>query len=299
MINRIKLNRTFVVLGMALLTGGGTAFLASRYITNKIEDIEAKEKNKAMVRLIVPVEDLPKGTKITEKNVAVRDVPKEWAHSAAVTEAQFDRVENGVLSMPAVHGEPIIWSQLEGLKAPAFSAHLAPGRRAITVPVDDISSLSGMLEPGDLIDIVCYIRKDNKLVMFTVLQGVTVLAAGTKVSQKSEDPEGKEKTFNTVTLDTSPQDAQRVIAARELGKITALLRAPGDTATVADTKNDAMELLGLGGVAAGRAGIPVIYGGSGNRLTDINGASMMQSPNQGKLAEGAAALGALLGGAER
>jgi pilus assembly protein CpaB len=274
MLPKIKFNRTWVVLGVALLIGGVSAFIASRYLSNRIEAIESKEKNMAKVRVVVPIEDLPKGTKINQSNVAVREVPKEWAHSMSITEAQFDRAENGTLNAPAVRGEPIIWAQLDGLKAPAFSSHLTAGRRALTVPVDEVSSVSGMLEPGDRIDVVCTVKKDGRVVIFNVLQNVTVLAAGTRVSQKS-DTEGKDTSFTTVTLNTSPEDATRVIAAREVGKVTAMLRAPDDAQVVSSAKNDAMSVLGLNApvvidVEKGPA-VPVIYGGSGNKLTDIPG----------------------------
>ena len=56
-----------------------------------------------------------------------------------------------VAAGPAAAGEPILWAQLEGRRAPTFSARLQSGQRAVTVPVDEISSLSGMVEPGDRI----------------------------------------------------------------------------------------------------------------------------------------------------
>ncbi len=276
MLPKIKINRTWVVLGVALLIGGVSAFIASRYLNNRIEAIENKEKNIEKVRIVVPVEDLPKGARLEQRNVAVREVPKEWAHSLSITEAQFDRAENGTLNAPAVRGEPIIWPQLDGLKAPAFSSHLTAGRRALTVPVDEVSSVSGMLEPGDRIDIVCTVKKDGRVVIFNVLQNVTVLAAGTRVSQKS-DTEGKDDSFTTVTLNTSPEEATRVIAAREVGKVTAMLRAPDDAQVVSSGKSDAMSVLGLNAPVVIDAekgpAVPVIYGGSGNKLTDIPGFS--------------------------
>ena len=60
---------------------------------------------------------------------------------------------------------------------------------------------------------------------------MTVLATGAQAIPIS-DWNGKEssrRTYNTVTLDASPEDARRVLAAREVGKLAALLRAPGDT----------------------------------------------------------------------
>lgn len=257
-----KINKNWIVLAVALGVGGLAALGAKNYLGAQLAEIEAREKNKVMVELVVAKTDLEKGRSLTPETVAVRSVPGEWAHSGALTPQQFGRVEGATLAYPAVAGEPILWAQLEGEKAPSFSARLAPGRRAVTVPVDEISSLSGMVAPGDLIDIVVSVKKDKGNFTFALLQGVPVLATGTRVSQEEKDAEGRGRSFTTITLDTTPDDARRIIAAREVGRVTALLRAPNDIATVSGARSDALALLGLAsGPAFGASTVPVIYGG--------------------------------------
>lgn len=256
-----RINKNWIVLIAALGVGGLAAFGAQNYLGAQMAEIEAREKNKAMVQMVVAKTDLGKGSALSADNVAVRPVPKEWAHSGAITPDQFGRAEGSVLAYPANSGEPLIWSQLEGQRMPTFSARLGQGRRAVTVPVDEISSLSGMVEPGDLIDIVVSLKKDSKNFTFTLLQSVTVLATGTKASPDDRDPAGR-RTFTTITLDTTPEDAKRVIAAREVGRVTALLRAPNDASSVSKDRSDALSLLGLAsGFASTGSSVPVIYGG--------------------------------------
>lgn len=256
-----RINKNWIVLLAALGVGGLAAYGAKNYLGAQMAEIEAREKNKAMVQMVVAKTDLGKGSALSADNVAVRPVPKEWAHSGAITPDQFGRAEGSVLAYPANSGEPLIWSQLEGQRTPTFSARLAQGRRAVTVPVDEISSLSGMVEPGDLIDIVVSLKKDSKHFTFTLLQSVTVLATGTKASPDDQDPGGR-RTFTTITLDTTPEDAKRVIAAREVGRVTALLRAPNDVTSVSRDRSDALSLLGLArGFASVGSSVPVIYGG--------------------------------------
>ncbi len=264
-----KIKRSWLVLGVAAVLGVGAGFTAMRYLNQKVAAIEARDKNKVMRKVVVAREDMQKGGVITFQNMAVREVPAEWAHSGAITPDQFDRVENATLAYPAVKGEPLIWSQLEGQKMPSFSARLSAGRRAVTVPVDEISSLSGMVEPGDSIDIVVTTRKNDRNITFALLQSVKVLATGTRVTQQGET-EGKSRTYSTITLDTTPDDARRVIAAREVGKITALLRAPGDTRPISREKSDALALLGLADHSVSvSSSVPVIYGGKGSALEDV------------------------------
>ena len=258
-----KINKNWIVLITALAVGGLAAFGAKNYLSRQVEELEARDKNKAMVQVVVAKADLAKGTRLSSENLATRSIPKEWTHSGAVTPDQFDRANGAALAYPASAGEPLIWAQLEGQRAPTFSARLTAGRRAVTVPVDEISSLSGMVEPGDLIDIVVSVKKDKQNFTFTLLQSVTVLATGTKASQQEKTAEGHARSFTAITLDTSPEDAKKVIAAREVGRVTALLRAPNDNGRVSGRRTDAQALLGIGGDAAPATGsaVPVIYGG--------------------------------------
>lgn len=259
---RLSINRSWLILLVALSLGGLAAFGVNRYIKRQVEDIEARGKGQRSVRVLVPKEDLLKGTPLNAKVVAVREVPAEWAHSNAVTPEQFDRIENQKLAYPAARGEMLLWSLLEGQRAPTFSSRLAAGRRAITVPVDEVNSISGMVEPGDRIDLMVSVRKDTRSYMFPLLQNVAILATGSRAVVDADAKEGR-RSFTTITLEASPEDAQRVLAAREVGKLAAVLRAPGDTAAHSPARRDAMALLGIGDASrvSEDSSVPVLYGG--------------------------------------
>ena len=261
---KFAINRSWVILGVALGLGGLAAYGVNQYITRQVEDIEARSKSHKMVQVLVPKEDLVKGAAITAKVVAVRDVPAEWAHTNALTPAQFDRIENQKLAYPAARGEMLMWSQLEGQRMPSFSARLPVGRRAITVPVDEVNSISGMLEPGDRIDLMASVRKDTRVFLFPLLQNVPVLATGSRVVIEGDPVDGKKTTYTNITLDATAEEAQRVLAAREIGKVAAVLRPIGDNGIGAPTRRDAMVLLGIGDEQAVESGgVPVLYGGQG------------------------------------
>lgn len=256
---------SWLILLVALVIGGFAAFGVNRYIKGRVDQLEAQAKGRK-VRVVVPKEDLPKGTVLTSKLVAVREIPMEYAHTNAVTPDQFERVENQKLAYPAARGEMLLWSLLEGERVPSFSSRLTAGHRAVTMQVDEVNSISGMLEPGDRIDLMVSVRKENHTYMFPLLQNVDVLATGARADVVS-GADGKEqrRSFTTITLEATPEDAQRVLAAREVGKVAAVLRAPGDAAVGSSARRDSLALLGLGGPAgpAETNGVPVMYGGRG------------------------------------
>lgn len=256
-----KTRKNWLILVLSLVLGAAAAFGASRYLSQRMAEIEARGKDSDTVRLLVAKTNLAGGATLSPDTVAVREVPRAWAHSGAITPDQYSRAEGSALAHPANAGEPILWAQLEGRRAPTFSTRLQSGQRAVTVPVDEISSLSGMVVPGDLIDIVVSVRDGKRNYTFTLLQRVRVLATGSKANVDARDTDGRPG-FTTITLDTAPDDAKRVIAAREIGHVTALLRAPGDVAAVSDAITEARSLLGLPtGHDNGVSSVPVIYGG--------------------------------------
>jgi pilus assembly protein CpaB len=260
---KFAINRSWLLLGVALVLGGLSAYGVKRYIEQHVEEIDARNKGK-MVRVVVPKEDLPKGAVLSAAAVAAREVPADWAHSNAITPEQFDRVEGQALAYPAARGEMILWAMLEGQRAPSFSTRLPTGQRAITVPVDEVNSISGLIQPGDRIDLVVSARRDAKTYLFPLLQNVTILATGSQAIPVPgwDGKENTKRTFTTITLEASPEDARRVLAAREVGKLAAMLRAPGDTAITPKSRTDAFALLGLNGGTDAK-GVPVIYGGHG------------------------------------
>ncbi|MBC7572886.1 MAG: Flp pilus assembly protein CpaB, partial [Herminiimonas sp.] len=225
----------------------------------QMEAIEARGKGKT-VNVIVAKRELKRGDKISSDSVAVRPIPVDYAHSAAISPDSFDRIDGQPLAYPIKPGEMILWGLMEGKKVPTFSARVETGRRAMTVPVDEINSISGLLEPGDLIDLMVTIDQKGRKVTLPLLQSVQVMATG---QQAVDGPrEGERKQYSTVTIDTTPDQAKNVIIARDAGKITALLRNPDDKNRNGGNA-DMASLLGRNNTAlVGERTIPVLYGGT-------------------------------------
>jgi pilus assembly protein CpaB len=265
----VKLPRQWIVFGtgtlFAVLAGAG----AHRYIGERIAAIEARQPKVEMVKLVVANDDLPRGAHLSADTVSVRSVPREWAHADALSPDQIDQFDHAALDTPARRGEQILWAQLQPLHPRAFSNRISLGRRAITVPVDDVSSVSGMVAPGDRIDLLATVKRDGRATLIPLLQRATVLATGKLVGERAStargelrDDGGEQRTYTTLTIDASPKDATRILAAREIGQLTAVLRSPADEADGPMQRADAMAILDprAGSTPARARGVNVIYG---------------------------------------
>jgi pilus assembly protein CpaB len=265
-IKSIKLSKTWLVLIVAVIIGVIAAFAASSFLSGRLADIEARSQSKT-VNIVVAKRDLLRGEALSSDNLAVRAIPADYAQSGAVVPEQFGSIEGETIGFDLKAGEMLMWSQMEGKKVPTFSTRIESGRRAITVAVDEINSISGLLEPGDLIDLLVTVDQQGKKLTVPLIQGVRVMATG---QRSVDDPQsGEKRVFSTVTLNTDPRQAQTVVVAREAGRLTALLRNPQDTTPLQSGQGDLTSLLGLHAastpasapVDAALSAVPVLYGG--------------------------------------
>lgn len=253
--------RTWVLFA-SIVVGLLAAWMAQNFLSEKVSEIESRAKVD-MTRVVVAKKDLRPGERLNADTLAIRQVPMAWAHSNAVQPDQFSLVDQRSISVGIKAGEPLLWAMLEGQKVATFSRKVANGRRAITVPVDQINSISGLLEPGDRIDLLLTLKNQDSTRLEPLLSNVEVLAAGQRLS--GDGPAGTNSRFSTVTLNVSPEEAQRVVLGREAGRLTALLRNPSDVASFR-LDREALDNLFGGKGAQGSNGpvfkVPVIYGGN-------------------------------------
>jgi pilus assembly protein CpaB len=210
------------------------------------------------VARVVAAYDLAVGTRVDADYIAVRQIPREWATSDTLTPEDFIPRTGAVLTYAVRQGDPILSTYLAQDKPSPLSWRVSAGRRAITIPVDEINSLSGMLQAGDLLDLYVSFEHQRRQVTAPLLQGVRVLATG----RTGTDEDSAASSFSTITLDAGPEDAIKLVAARQAGSITAMLRHHRDKHTVATaTSGDLASLLGMVSLPSEKERtVPVLYG---------------------------------------
>jgi pilus assembly protein CpaB len=122
---------------------------------------------------------------------------------------------------------------------------LRPGMRAVTVGVDAISGLSGLVWPGDRVDLILTqsqnrsdIPPSRRVSGETVLGNVRVIAIDRHLIQGATSESPQTQTERTVTLEVTPADAERVVVAARLGNLSLAVlaaAAPAASTPVAST----------------------------------------------------------------
>jgi pilus assembly protein CpaB len=227
------------------------AFGARGYISDQIAiERERLQPRQPMVTIVVAKQDLARGDVVSPQTVAVREIPRAYLAPGTVQPERFDGFSGSRLVSPLRAGEPLLQTALEGADVSTFAAKVPAGVRAFTVVVDEVNSLSGMLQPGDRIDLLLSARLPATAaqpqppeITRALLQDIKVLATGRQVRPGGEDKASR--TYGAITVEVSPAQAQRLVVAQRSGKLTATLRNPLDRDPVAHAPLDVYALLGI------------------------------------------------------
>lgn len=297
---RLRANRSALFLLVALGCGA-LAVLATRgYINDQLTIERDRLAGRYQeIEVVVAKRDLKRGESVGGDTMAVRRLAKDFLPGGVVTPDRFEEHVGTRLSAAMKSGEPLLQALIEGADAATFSTRVREGIRALTISVDDVNSISGMLQPGDRIDLHLSIRPPSRPGLSPapeqtapLMQDVLVLATGRHTRPGHDDGRGQ-RTFTAITVEATPDQAQRLIVAQRAGRLTALLRNPIDRRSVEQRPLDVMDLLGVAESKPGRIGPAppeVIVGGRGPIVANTapQASAGLPMPSPGELAAVAA-----------
>src|SRR6478752_9147196 len=211
------------ILVIAILMGGSAAYLTRSWLK---EHVSASPSRPAGT-IVVAAESLAYGTPMTADSVV--EIP--W-FSDTLPEGAFafkNDLLNGerrVVLSPMKRGEAVLRSKITGPGQRASLASLLDeGRRAVTVQVDDVRGVAGFVLPGDFVDIVIIAEDGSpKRQSYSdiLLEHVKVLA----IDQVASEGEGQPTVAKAVTVEVTKQQAQKILLATNIGKLSLILARP-------------------------------------------------------------------------
>jgi pilus assembly protein CpaB len=255
-------NRSWLMMAGALLLAGGALVLSQKLLGDYKTHIDAEARAAhQMVKVVVANRDIARGEPVSGDRFAIREVPVEYVHAAAVRPDRFGQFAGARLAAPLKKGEPLLDVHLESASA-VFSATLEHGNRALTTEVDEVNSISGMLRPSDHIDLMVTARgsgTNSSETTFTLLSNVEVLATGKATRRR--DGSNESHVYTTITLSVQPDDAERIVVAKNSGKLTAVLRNPDDARPNATHAMNIDDVIPKKPKAASQVAVQYIVGG--------------------------------------
>jgi pilus assembly protein CpaB len=204
--------RALIMLAISVVVAGVAVYFASRWLS--------QQGNLATAKVVVAKGEIAPGTPITPDLVALADWPRASVPKGAFNDAA--QVKDRVVSAGVASGEPILDSKLAQVGSKGgLSAVITPGKRALTVKVNEIIGVAGFALPGNYVDIMVNTQDERgNPISKIVLEKILVLA----VAQEAERDPSKPKVVSAVTLELSPEDSERLDLARSIGSLSLVLR---------------------------------------------------------------------------
>ncbi|MEX0803756.1 MAG: Flp pilus assembly protein CpaB [Candidatus Binatia bacterium] len=241
-------NRLKIALVVAVFFGLVAAYGIFNFLRQQRATAEALRTQTQDV--VIASKDIAAGSSISEgmvKDGTVRAI--KWPKSS-VPAGSFSaptQVVGKVNRVKIMANEPILESRMAGEGA-GLTVRLEPGNRAMAVRVDEIIGVSGFIVPDDRVDVIITTtppgggNNADARVSKIVLQNKRVLS----VAQSTEQKDGKPQVARSITLEVSPEEAEKLSLAHQEGPIVLALRGLGDDREIKTNGSNKNDLLALG-----------------------------------------------------
>ncbi|MBY0470118.1 Flp pilus assembly protein CpaB [bacterium] len=255
-------------LTLSLVMAGIAIYFMYSYVSS-IEDAARKEYG-TKVLVLKAKRDIKEQESIDETMFELEVIPKRFREPASIyfekseadkeTTKSLKELSGLVAVVPIKKGEQLTHNKLtEPSIRTGLAPQVAPGRRAISIPVSEVTGVSKLVKPGDRVDVIAILDigggRENKVAK-TILQDVVVLSVGRYVSnnvarvvdvdsitgREKVRPLSEDASFSSVSLEVEPVQAQAL----------ALVMANGDNAVSLSLRNnDDTDRVGLGAMNLG------------------------------------------------
>ncbi len=230
---------TIVTLGASVAFGVLSIILARGWINGAIKsELDSGPSLKAAMstppktataKILVADVDLNFGDTLAPQSLRMVDMPEDLVPAGSFSNYDALFGEDGkpvaVLSFMGMN-EPVLAYKVTGPGGRrALSAVLSDGMRAVSIRVNEVAGVSGFILPGDHVDILLTRdmatgQQDSKFQTETLLQNIRVLGTDQNANQGSSQVE----IVNTVTFEVTPEQAQKLRLASDLGALSLTLR---------------------------------------------------------------------------
>jgi len=222
----------------AVIVGLFAAGLVYLAIDKQNEKTEKLLQNQAEV--LKAARNIPKGTPLSKKHVTIDKVPRQFLPQGVLVNEDLSYYLDQPLKNNVKEGKMLVTTDFEVEEvANNLASKIPREERAMTLPVDNISGLAGLLRPGDRVDLIGTFPTGSEdqvipeagggtsvgYITMTLLQNVTLLAVGDRISNSGKNDDNN---YSTVTMSVTIEEAELLQIAQTRGELGLLLRHPED-----------------------------------------------------------------------
>jgi len=234
--------KSVMLLGVAVVIALMTSLLIYGYMQRNGKSQEAAAETQPVV---VAAVDLSWGTRITNEMLKKTNFLKGSLTTGYFSDPAL--VVGRVLIYPVKVSEPIFESRLAPVeeKTGGVAAVISPKKRAFAVKVDKVIGVSGFIHPGNRVDVLMTLGTGRAFnaVTKTILENIRVLAVGSETKERKASEE-KSSPTDVITLEVTPEEAEKLALATTEGRLQLALRNFSDTENIATHGTTVSTLVG-------------------------------------------------------
>src|SRR5690349_20608875 len=219
-------NKRFIIALACAIVCGLLGVLA---VTRYLSQLNAFAKD--LGNVVVAKQEIPLGAKITADQLTLAPIP-----NGSLPDGIFRKIDQvvGRVAIQSIGVRETITSMKlapEGTGG-GLPAVIPEGYRAMTVKVDDVVGVSGFVMPGSYVDVVAVIVPASQAasaqgpISKIVLQNIKVLASGPRIDSPQDQRQPSE--VKAVTLQVTPEQAEKLVLAANEGKLQLVMRNYSD-----------------------------------------------------------------------
>ena len=217
--------RQIVLIAIAVVAGIGAAGFTGHYVTDKINQ-KTQELHDSYVA---------QQKEVTEalKQQSQQQMASLQQEISSLRQDQQQALQQATASMRAQHEQQQQEAKTKHSKA-LLTAKTPPGKRAVTVMIDSLAAVGGLLNAGDYVDVIAHLNvpgegtDKGKTLTAMVFQNLQVLAINTNLNDPGAYDEQQSASSLKVTFAVDPQESGLLAFANNNGKLELALRAPNE-----------------------------------------------------------------------
>lgn len=221
--------KQLLIIGGAVAAGIVAVVLTSTYVKNSIEGQTASlaeqygTKQKEVVAQIEQRND---------QQMAAMAQELERVKSQQATALQKQMAVLQAAQQQARAQQPS--AQTQKIRKPSLALKTPVGKRAITVKIDSLAAVGGLLNAGDYVDVIAELNvpsedSDKKTVTAMIFQGLQVLAINTNEDDPGAYDDQQAASTLKITFAVDPQEAGLLAFANKNGSLELALRSPDES----------------------------------------------------------------------
>lgn len=233
----IENKRQIILIAFAVIAGIVATLLASNYVTTSIDkqtqDLkDSYEQQQKQMAAEMQQRSEQQVAVLRQEIAQVRQEQQQAIKQAADAAASAQQAASQQAAAAAA--QQALMATKVKRSGVLLTSKTPPGKRAVTVQIDSLNAVGGLLNPGDFVDVIAHLdipqdtSDKKKTITAMVFQDLQVLAINTNLDDPGAYDDQQSALSLKITFAVDPQEAGLLAFADKNGKLELALRAPNE-----------------------------------------------------------------------